>query len=553
MLRLLSRIGKSATGGPGGGLGLGTGGSVQEELDKIPEEPRNLLRAALMNLGAQVPDVKSNDPMLLRLAEHLAIRFALDRYERGEVRVNAVRQMLDRMSQEIAGLREVLGSHEEKMASAGLLVESHLDGRDRQFWSAVPDSGKRAVLTSPDAWCIPPRNLRQYVEELRRKGEDATANSILENYSSAIKSDDPTARRRVAIGLPELADLYAFSERLLGSTIRMAGVQLAVEREDDLQGLISATFVRLAQEASAKRYHGALLQALDSLDGIENQRPAFAQSVRPRLGVEKRIGEFVEEALRSPSAPEALLDLLRRMPSAVAEHLVARFNRCQFRAECERIAELAGGNKLNLTSRLRETLHMGPPMDAAEAVGLLSQLDIAAVEKRLGERLHDWPRLSQDRALRWLAAGGAPSRGSVMLAVLDRFDPILQPLAVDEIGMSGEAAAYEYLMRLVSDELPRTTGPYLRLKAIEALGAPSFCRCNRSCCERLPRRKSDGAGCTMRSCASPHCRRSRPSARPRPRASEATAAFPRTTLPSTHAPPHRIRAGCASGAIPACA
>ena len=213
------------------------------------------------------------------------------------------------------------------MASAGLVVESHLDVLDRQFWAAVPDSGKRAVLTSPDAWCIPPRNLRQYVEELRRKGDEATATAILENYASAIKNSDATARRRVAIGLPELADLYAANEQLLGSTIRDAGVQLAIEREDDLQGLISGAFVRLTQEAGSKRFHGALLQALDSLEGIEHQRPAFAQSVRPRLGIEKRIPEFVDEALRSRSAPDTLLDLLKRMPGPVTEHLVSRFNR----------------------------------------------------------------------------------------------------------------------------------------------------------------------------------------------------------------------------------
>ena len=129
-----------------------------------------------------------------------------------------------------------------------------------------------------------------------------------------------------------------------------------------------------------------------------------------------------------------------------------------------------GSDKLNLISRLRETLHIGQPGDAAETVGLLSRLDVAAVEKRLGERLREWPRLQQDRALRLLAAGGAPERGWALLSVLDQFDPILQPLAVDEIGMSGEASAYEQLMRLVSDELPRSTGPYLRLKAIEALG-----------------------------------------------------------------------------------
>lgn len=473
VLRLLTRIGKASaeqgqTGEPG--LGLGPGGPVEKEMDKLPERPRELLRAALANLGAQVPKVKSNDPMLLRLAEHLAIRFALDRYERGEVRVNAVRQMLDRMSQEITTLRDLLGSHEEKMAGAGLAVESHLDVLDRQFWAAVPDAGKRAVLTSPDSWCIPPRNLRQFVEELRRKDDEATATQILENYGSAIQSADANARRRVSIGLPEIADLYGATEPLLISMIRRTGLQLSAEREDDLQGLISGAFVRLTQEAGNRRFHAASLQALDSVDGIELQRPSFAQSVRPRLGIEKRIPEFVDEALKSSAPSSSLLDLLKRLTGPVSEYIVTRFNRAQFKADCEHIAELAGADKLALTPRLRETLHIGEPMDAAETVGLLSQLDIAAVETRLGERLHEWPRLSQDRALRLLAAGGAKNRGSVLLSVLDQFDAVLQPLAVDEIGMSGEASAYEQLMHLISDELPKGTGPYLRLKAIEALG-----------------------------------------------------------------------------------
>ncbi len=353
VLRLLSRIGKSA--GAEGGLGFGPGSPIQQEVEKLPQRPRDMLRAALVNLGAQVPAVKSNDPMLIRLAEHLAIRFALDRYERGEVRVNAVRQMLDRMSQEITTLRDLAGSQEVKMASAGLVVESHLDVLDRQFWASVPDSGKRAVLTSPDSWCIPPRNLRQFVEELRRKNDEATATQILENYGSAIQNADATARRRVSIGLSEIADLYAVSEPLLGGIIRRTGVQLSLEREDDLQGLISAAFVRLTQEAGSKKFHAALLQALDSLESMEHQRPAFAQSVRPRLGIEKRIPEFVDEALKSSSPSDSLLDLLKRLSGAVSEHIVTRFNRTQFKADCERIAELAGPLQLALTSRYRET------------------------------------------------------------------------------------------------------------------------------------------------------------------------------------------------------
>jgi hypothetical protein len=468
VLRLLSHIGKSTGGGEGSGFG--PGGLLQKELEKLPDHPRSLLRQALMNLGAQAPNVQSNDPMLLRLAEHLAIRFALDRYERGEVRVDAVRQMLDRMSQEITALREILGSHEEKMAGVGIMVESHADLMDRQFWAAVPEAGKRAVLTSPDAWCIPPRNVRQYVEELRRKGDEASASSVLENYASGVKSEEAAARRRIAIGLSELADLYAAQVELLVSAIRHAGLQLTIEREDELQGLISAAFVRLAQEAGSKRLYRAVLQSLDSLDGIELQRPSFVRGVRPRLGFEKRLPEFVEEALRPASMPVGLLDVLKRLPVLVAECLMGRFNRTASAADCKRIAELAQRVGSDVTACLREALQVGQPAEAAEGVGLLSRLDAPAVEKWLGNRLRDWPRPQQDRALRLLASGGAPERGWLILSVLDEFDVILQPLAVDEIGMSGEPSAETRLTQLASGMLPTGAGPYLRLKAIEALG-----------------------------------------------------------------------------------
>ena len=75
-------------------------------------------------------------------------RFAsrLERYEKGEVKVNAVRQMLDRMNPEIESLRKILGAHEDKMSDAGLMVETHREILDRQFWAAVPESGKRTVL-----------------------------------------------------------------------------------------------------------------------------------------------------------------------------------------------------------------------------------------------------------------------------------------------------------------------------------------------------------------------------------------------------------------------
>jgi hypothetical protein len=471
IFRLLSHLGQTAGGSADSAA---TQGPFHQELAKLSGNSREMLEQALASMAAQTPAVKSNDPMLVRLAEHLAIRFALNRYESGEVRVNAVREMIDRMSQEISALRKVLGMHEETLAQAGIVVESHADLLDRQFWAAVPEAGKRSVLTSPEAWCIPPRNLRQYIGELRQKGDIVTADAILENYGACVINKDINARRRVAIGLSEIADLYATGDaNPLGPTIRRLGVQLAAERESELQSLISAAFVRLSQEASSRARYPAVLQSLDSLDGIENQRPAFAQDIRPRLGLEKRLPQFVEEAIRNPNNSQGLMPLLERMPRPAIEYLMTRFNRGAHRGEFDRIVDVARSLGAEATACLREHLQTGQPSESAETVGLLSRLDAPATEKFLGNRLHELPRLSQDRALRLIAGCGASDRGWLLLSILDRLDPLLQPLAIDEIGMSGEPSAADRLLRIASGDLPahKNISPdFLRLKAIEALG-----------------------------------------------------------------------------------
>src|SRR5882724_7791279 len=169
-----------------GSVGIGQGGvaaagAFQQQMSELPGRAQDTLKQALAALAAQAPNTKPDESVLVKLAEHLAIRFALERFERGEVKVNAVRQMLDHMNQEIENLRKILGAHEDKMSEAGLLAESHREILDRQFWAAVPESGKRAVLLSEEAWCIPPRNVQSYVGQLIEQGNVAEAVSILQN------------------------------------------------------------------------------------------------------------------------------------------------------------------------------------------------------------------------------------------------------------------------------------------------------------------------------------------------------------------------------------
>src|SRR6516162_148804 len=111
--------------------------TFQSRLTALPVRSQYTLQQALAGLAAQAPMDKPDKPMLLKLAEHVAIRFALDSYERGELRVNAVKQLLDRMNAEIEALRKILGQQEETMASAGIQMQSYTELLDQEFWAQV--------------------------------------------------------------------------------------------------------------------------------------------------------------------------------------------------------------------------------------------------------------------------------------------------------------------------------------------------------------------------------------------------------------------------------
>jgi len=457
--------------GAGGGGGIAAAGALQEQMAQLPGAAQDTLRQALAGLAAQAPDTKPDDSVLVQLAEHLAIRFALERFERGEVKVNAVRQMLDRMNSEIESLRKILGEHEDKMTDAGMMVETHREILDRQFWAAVPESGKQAVLLSHEAWCIPPRNVQSYVGELIEKGNIAEAISILQNYAACADSDEADARKKTAVGLSELAELYAKADpKLLSEALRHLGVRLSVEQDNELQTLVSAAFVRLSQEAATKRYFPAMEQALDLLVGVESQRPGVARTLRGKMGIEERVPEFVEEALRARQASAGLTNVLKLLPQTAMEQLSARFNRCSLRDDAEHVANLAADLGEEGLQYVRSTVRGGPIAEAVEMVGLLSKLDAQSAEVYLPGRIRDFPRTSQDRIVRQIAASGAVGRCRILLAIMDHVDPLVMGLVIDEIGVTGDREALGRLLTITDGDLPVEGVPYLRVKAIEALG-----------------------------------------------------------------------------------
>jgi hypothetical protein len=448
---------------------------LQAEVAKAPEAAKVNLAQLLESLAAKAsvnnaPDA-NDTPLLMKAAEGMAIRFALDRYQRGDVKVNAVHDMMEHMSRQMDTLRQILRVQEDKMSKAGILVDSHADILDRMFWAEIPDAGKKSVLLSSEAACVPPRNIRQFLEVLFERGDKDMASKILSSYCQGLDAKDAEPRRKTAIGLAQLADLYAQApDELMPATLATIGHNLANERDPEIQSLLSAAFARFGQEACARKNYHAVAELCYSLEKVARQRPALVQDLRNRVGVENRLPEMIEEAINADRVPEDLVNVLQQLPRPAVEHLADRFFRSQKRVECDRIVELVSELGQPGIDDLRDILRIGQPRQAASTVGLLSRLGVPTLIELLPSRMGEFNRFYQDIIVRQIAYGAASDRGRTLLELLELLDSLILPEAIDEIGMSQDGSASSSLIALATAGEAQNRPPFVQLKAIESLG-----------------------------------------------------------------------------------
>jgi len=464
-LHLLTRFGE-----------LGGGASpkpelIGSELHRTEDKIKDSVLMLLDELSISGADPKASKPILMRAAEQMAIRYALERFENGDLKVNAVHQLLEQMSEQMGNLRKILRVHEDKMSKAGMLVESHADILDRTFWGELPEGSKKKALLSEDAACVPSRNIRQYVELLVQRGDRETASAILSNYASAINSQDTDYRSRVADGIAQLSDLFALAGgSVLGETSQKLGNAIAKEGNPEVEALLSAAFVRLSSEAAQRKQYRAVAMTCEAMDYIAGRRPALERELRSRIEIAGRLPEFIEDALKQPQFNPDLVGVLRRNSQAAAEHLSERFFRAMRREECDRIVELVHELGSGAQGYLREMLGTGPERLAVSSVGLMSRLDVASLLDLLPSRLPQLHRFYHDLIVRQIAYGAALDRGRTLLEILELLDPVVIPQALDEIGMSGDRSAAPPLIVIAAAGEAQGRSPLLQLKAIEALG-----------------------------------------------------------------------------------
>ena len=443
----------------------GNGAEWKERFDALPANAKSVFREAFAEVNLKLRPSTLDDSAWLRLSTDVAIRCATERFESGVLNASAVRPLLDKLGKEIeAGTKASL-------AEQGIAADSLTDVLYRQFWASVSGDRKQDVLLSPECWRVPARNIQQYAKEQQRHGDTASAEKILIQYARCVCHIDPEARREAANGVMQIEDIYtSVGGAPLDEAVRAIGEQLSRERDAELQSLLSAVFVKFSQKAAEQREFPAVLRSLDTLTALEKSRPSWTRSLGPRIGMNNRIPEFIEEGLRDSAPRPELIEVLRRAPDAVAGQLTSRLMRVTRGSERESVVAMARAIGEPIKAHLRQTLELGPIGSAVRVVGLLSRIEPVAVEELLPQRIRSGERAAHDEALRQLSIAGAPERGRTLMRMLGSLDAMIVPMALDEIGMCGDVTVAPEVLRVAQGESLPDSSDFLRVKAIEALG-----------------------------------------------------------------------------------
>ena len=444
---------------------------IAVEFDRVEDKIKTSVVELVAVLSRGSSDRKPSAPVLVRAAEQLATHYARERFESGGLKLSELDPLIESLSRAIANLRKVFRAREDKASRSAVAPESEADLLKAMFWAELPESSRKRILLSREAVRVPPRSVRQFLELMIGRHDRETAAAILRSLAGALGAKDTGDRARAAVGINQLADLFAeVGGSLLGETAQNLADAMSKEPDPEREALLSGAFLRLSSEAARRKQYRALGQISEAMEYMASRRPALERELRSRLGIEGRLPEFIEEALgQRPLSPD-LVGVLRRNARASVEQLAERFSRAMRREECDRIVELVNELGFGANEYLREMLASGPQRHAVSSVGLLSRLDVPGLLEFLPLRLPQWNRFYHDIIVRQIAYGAASDRGRTLLEILEVLDAAVVPQTLDEIGMSGDRSAAPPLIVMAAAGEAQGRSPLLQVKAIEALG-----------------------------------------------------------------------------------
>jgi hypothetical protein len=166
--------------------------------------------------------------------------------------------------------------------------------------------------------------------------------------------------------------------------------------------------------------------------------------------------------------------LLKRDPERLLDRIALLLTEPRGAEFLPAMARLIRAIGVPVLTLLETRLYEARRQRVSAAIKLLALADPDRLLRGLTRALASWEWNLQDLAVSELVrpanAASAKSAAFVFSAILADAHPLVVPMMIDQIGLSGEIAAVPQLMEIAAGEHDTLRDQFVRIKAIEALG-----------------------------------------------------------------------------------
>lgn len=464
-------------------------GAIHKAMEEASHDAVRMLLSAISQYSPE--EGESPQFYVKRLSESLIFEYLLAEFAAGSLTPVLVRPTFERFGEVLAAAGQFSGADgpgkqapsapmKKSSLAATWAAESYREKLVTRFWLELPPREKSLVLRGPDLWSVPVVALRQTLGNLADAGADAPrreARHIVLNYARRLEHEDPRARQAVAAGLNELSPIIEslWPNQLPEDLSKVALTALQIERQPQTSAAL-ATFIESLSHIAVVRgdYDGfeSILLALEQSSGDFDQ--ANLSTLAKRLFAQDRVFLLVDAGLAHRALDPVLPRLLVRDPDKLLDRLTFLLGEVRGASLLPAMARLIRTIGVPVLTILETRLYEARPQRVMAAIKLLAAADPDRLLRGLTRALGSWEWNMQDLAISELSrptnAPNAQTAAFVFSTVLTNAHPLVVPMMIDQIGLSGESSAIPQLMEIASGEHIALRDQFVRIKAIEALG-----------------------------------------------------------------------------------
>jgi PilZ domain len=465
--------------------------AIHEAMEATSHDTVRLLLSAISQYSPE--DGEQPQLYVKRLTDSLVFEYLLAEFSAGSLTAVLVRPTFDRLGEvlvtagkfpdaaaDAGGSRTPAPSMTQSSLAATWAAESYRERLVTRFWLELPPREKSLVLRGPDLWSVPVLALRQTLGNLADAGADAPrreARHIVLNYARRLEHQDSRARQAVAAGLNELWPIIEslWPNQLPEDLSKGALAALRIEREPQTASAL-ATFIESLSHLAVVRgdYESfeAIVLALEQ--PFRDFDHANVSVLAKRLFAQDRLFLLVDAGLSHRALDPVLPRLLERDLDKLLDRLTILLAEERGASLLPAMARLIRTIGVPVLTILETRLYEARPQRVSAAIKLLATADPDRLLRGLARALPSWEWNMQDLAVSELSrptnAPNAQTAAFVFSSVLINAHPLVVPMMIDQIGLSGECSAIPQLMEIAAGEHTTLRDQFVRIKAIEALG-----------------------------------------------------------------------------------